>query len=94
MDTLEHIILSIVERLSSFRGKNVYRLVYWKVSFIQSVLYQRFHCIGIHTLILLFLHPHYRLFAGFLPRVSGIALGGFVFLGAYEKSRHHLTNFF
>ena len=50
------IILSIIERLSSFRGKNalpLYRLVYWIVSFIQrcivsfiqSVLYQRFHYI-------------------------------------------------
>ena len=38
MDTLGRIILSIIERLSSFRGKNVlplYRLVHWKVSFIQ-----------------------------------------------------------
>ena len=52
MDTLGCSILSIIERLSSFRGKNVlplYRLVHWKVSFIiiievsfiQSVLYQR-----------------------------------------------------
>ena len=38
MDALGRIILSIIERLSSFRGKNVlplYRLVHWKVSFIQ-----------------------------------------------------------
>ena len=33
-----HIILSIIKRLSSFRGKNVlplYRMVHWKVSSIQ-----------------------------------------------------------
>ena len=38
MDTLGRIILSIIERLSSFRGKNVlplYWLVHQKVSFIQ-----------------------------------------------------------
>ena len=37
-----HIILSIIERLSSFRGKNVvplYRLVHWKVSSIQRCPY-------------------------------------------------------
>ena len=44
-DTLGRIILSIIERLSSFRGKNVlplYRLVYWPL--YRGVLYQRFHC--------------------------------------------------
>ena len=38
LDVLGWIILSIIERLSSFRGKNVlplYRLVHWKVSFVQ-----------------------------------------------------------
>ena len=34
-DTLGRIILLIRERLSSFRGKPLYRLVRWKVSFIQ-----------------------------------------------------------
>ena len=33
MDTLGRIILSIIERLSSFRGKKVLTLVHWKVSF-------------------------------------------------------------
>ena len=43
-----HIGTDHLERLSSFRGNNVlppYRLVYTEVSFIQSVLYQRFYCI-------------------------------------------------
>ena len=43
-DTLGRMILSIIERLSSFRGENVlplYRLVYCKVSFIQCPLYIR-----------------------------------------------------
>ena len=48
MDALGRIFLSIIERLSSFGGKNVlplYRLVHWKVSFIQRCLfYQRLHC--------------------------------------------------
>ena len=38
MDTLGRIVLSIIERLSSFGGKNVlplYRLVHCKVSLIQ-----------------------------------------------------------
>ena len=42
VDTLGQIILSIIERLSSFRGKNVlplYRLVHQKVSFIQRCPY-------------------------------------------------------
>ena len=29
----------------------------------------------------------FSLFAGVLPRMFGIALGGFMFFGAYEKSR-------
>ena len=41
--------------------------------------------------ILLFV---YRSFAGFIPRVLWIGMGGFVFLGAYEKSKHHLNTFF
>ena len=45
MDTLGRIILSIVERLSYFRSKNVlplYRSVHWKVPFIQRCpLYTR-----------------------------------------------------
>ena len=32
------------------------------------------------------------LFSGFVPRVSWISLGGFVFLGAYEQSRHLLLH--
>ena len=36
-----------------FRGSTVYRLVYRKVSFIiQSVLYQRFHCILYYELLI------------------------------------------
>ena len=38
MDTLGRIILSIIERLSSFRCKmycHYIRLVHWKVSFVQ-----------------------------------------------------------
>ena len=47
MDTLGWIILSIVERLSSFREKCMIATIQLEreVSFIQSVLYQRFHCI-------------------------------------------------
>ena len=60
METLGRIILSIIVRLSSFRGKNVLplytcRLVHWKVSFIQrcplfrkDTFYQRFHCTCIY----------------------------------------------
>ena len=51
MDRLGRNILSIIERLSSFRGKMYWHYIGWyivlytEVSFIQSVLYQRFHCI-------------------------------------------------
>ena len=38
--------------------------------------------------LLLLLSYMCRLFAGFVPRVCWISLGGFIFLGAYEKSRH------
>lgn len=31
-----------------------------------------------------------RLFAGSVPRVTLISLGGFIFLGAYEKARRTL----
>ncbi len=31
-----------------------------------------------------------RLFAGFVPRVCWISVGGFVFLGAYEKTKQLL----
>lgn len=31
-----------------------------------------------------------RLFAGCVPRVTFISLGGFIFLGAYEKARRTL----
>lgn len=31
-----------------------------------------------------------RLFAGSVPRVTFISLGGFIFLGAYEKARRTL----
>ena len=34
--------MSIIERLSSFRGKNVLQLVQWPL--YRGVLYQRFHC--------------------------------------------------
>ena len=50
--TLGRITLSIIERLSSFRGEMYCHYIvgasesvlYIEVSFIQSVLYQRFHC--------------------------------------------------
>ena len=32
-----------------------------------------------------------RLFAGFVPRVGWISVGGFVFLGTYEKVSHTLN---
>ena len=38
--------------------------------------------------LLLLLSYMCRLFAGFVPRVCWISLGGFIFLGAYEKSKH------
>ena len=75
MDTLGRIILSITERLSSFRGKNVlplYRLVYQKVSFIRgsTVLYIVFvylHvvccCLPGHTV-----REHRRLPTRFMPQ--------------------------
>jgi len=34
-----------------------------------------------------------RLFSGLIPRVIWLALGGFVFLGAYDRCKHILTNF-
>lgn len=30
---------------------------------------------------------YYRLFAGFVPRVIWITLGGFMFFGVYEEAR-------
>lgn len=32
----------------------------------------------------------HRLFAGSVPRLASISLGGFIFLGAYEKARRTL----
>ena len=40
--------------------------------------------------IVFVLSYNYRLFAGFVARVLWISVGGFVFLGAYEKSKHLL----
>ena len=54
------IILSIIERLSSFRGKCIATILsvgasesvlYTEVSFIQSVLYLRFHCISLRVIM-------------------------------------------
>ena len=55
-------------------------------------------------IVLLYIHVHIMrittvsvclfvsLFSGFVPRVIWISVGGFIFLGAYDKSRHHLMN--
>lgn len=51
----------------------------------------RVHAAALSTLTASFLVPLFsRLFAGSIPRVTFISLGGFIFLGAYEKARRTL----
>ena len=74
MDTLGWIILSIIERLSSFRGNNVlplYELVHWKVSFIQRCPLFRVSLSEV------------PLYYGFLARYIPL----FLFQGAYMVQR-------
>ena len=35
----------------------------------------------------------FRLFAGIVPRVSMISLGGFIFFGVYEKTKKTIENY-
>lgn len=36
----------------------------------------------------------FRLFAGFLPRVTGFTIGGFIFFGVYEQAREFCIAYF
>lgn len=36
----------------------------------------------------------FRLFAGFLPRVTGFTVGGFIFFGVYEQAREFCISYF
>lgn len=36
----------------------------------------------------------FRLFAGFLPRVIGFTIGGFIFFGVYEQAREFCISYF
>ena len=78
MDTLGMIILSIIERLSSFRGKKlVCRLVHWKVSFIQRCPLFRVSFIrGSTTYVHMYTCIHVHMYVVISPELHSISAGG------------------